>query len=130
MAESTAVLVEGPRPPLGLLVFDNGASVALDDNYLLGREPEADARVRTGGLRPLVLFDTGGVISRRHAEIRLEEWDVLLIDCGSANGTFVAERDAGQWSALVPGQPIRLLPSMSVRIGERSFVFEPLHGPP
>jgi len=130
MAESTGVFVEGPRPPLGLLVFDNGASFSLDEDYLLGREPDVDERVRTGQLRPLVLFDTRGVISRRHAEIRLEDWDVLLLDCGSANGTLVAERDAALWSALVPGQPVRLLPSMQVRIGERSFVFESLHGAP
>lgn len=130
MAESTGVLVEGQRPPLGLLVFDNGASFSLDENYLLGREPDVDERVRTGHLRPLVLFDTSGVISRRHAEIRLENWDVLLVDCGSANGTLVAERDATAWSALVPGQPIRMLPGMQVRIGERNFVFESLHGAP
>ncbi len=128
MAERTCVLVEGLRPPLGLLVFDNGASFSLDASYLLGREPDVDERVRTGHLRPLVLFDTGGVISRRHAEIRLEHWDVLLLDCGSANGTLVAEREATQWSALVPGQPVRMLPGMQVRIGERSFVYEPLHG--
>ncbi len=128
MAESTGVLVEGPRPPLGLLVFDNGTSFSLDQSYLLGREPEIDERVRTGELRPLVLFDTGGVISRRHAEIRLEGWDVLLVDCGSANGTLVAERDTTNWSALLPGQPIWLLPGMQVRIGERSFVFQPLQG--
>jgi len=130
MAESTSVLVEGVRPPLGLLVFDNGASFSVDDNYLLGREPDVDERVRAGQLRPLVLFDSSGVISRRHAEIRLDDWDVLLIDCGSANGTLVAERDATEWSALVPAQPIRMLPSMQVRIGERSFVFESLHGAP
>ncbi|MGI8723727.1 MAG: FHA domain-containing protein [Geodermatophilaceae bacterium] len=130
MAESTGVYVEGPRPPLGLLVFDNGASFVLDESYLLGREPDIDQRVRSGRLRPLVLFDTSGVISRRHAEIRLEEWDVLLIDCGSANGTLVAERGSTHWSALLPGQPVRMLPGMQVRIGERSFVFEPLHGAP
>ncbi len=128
MAESTSVLVEGPRPPLGLLVLDNGASFSVDDDYLLGREPEVDERVRAGRLRPLVLFDSTGAISRRHAEIRLDEWDVLLLDCGSANGTLVAERDAGVWATLIPGQPVKLLPSMQVRIGDRSFVFESLQG--
>lgn len=130
MAESTGVYVEGRRPPLGLLVFDNGASFSLDANYLLGREPDIDERVRAGQLRPLVLFDTSGVISRRHAEIRLENWDAFVLDCGSANGTLVAGRDATHWVALVPGQPIRLTPSMAVRIGERSFVFESSLGAP
>lgn len=124
MAESTGVFAEGPRPSLGLLIFDNGASFALDEDYLLGREPEVDERVRSGRLRPLVLFDTTGVVSRRHAEIRLKDWDVLLLDSGSANGTLIADRGMQLWSALVPGQPIRMTPGMQVRIGERTFVFE------
>lgn len=124
MAESTGVFVTGPRPSLGLLVFDNGASFSLDADYLLGREPDIDERVRTGQLRPLVVFDTTGVVSRRHAEIRLVDWDVLIVDCGSSNGTLVAERDAADWSALVPGQAIPMPPGMTVRVGERSFVFE------
>lgn len=130
MAESTGVYIAGERPPLGLLIFDNGASFTVDHDYLLGREPDVDDRVRLGELRPLVIFDTTGVISRRHAEIRLHDWDVVLVDCGSSNGTLVAARGATEWSALVPGQAVRMLPGMQVRIGERTFTFESPHGAP
>jgi hypothetical protein len=128
MAERTGVFVEGVRPPLGLLVFDNGATVSIDADYLLGREPETDERVRTGTLRPLLIIDESGGVSRHHAEIRLDGWDVLLLDIGSANGTLVAPAGASAWSSLVPGQPVRLTPGMAVRMGSRQFAFESPHG--
>jgi FHA domain-containing protein len=128
MAQQTGVLLEGVRPPLGLLVFDNGATVSLDADYLLGREPETDERVRSGQFRPLLVVDQTGGVSRRHAEIRLEGWDVVLVDIGSANGTLVAPRGAPAWASLVPGQPVQLMPGMAVRMGSRQFAFESPHG--
>jgi hypothetical protein len=125
--QQTAVLVDGVRPPLGLLVFDDGATVSLDMDYLLGREPETDERVAAGRLRPLLVVDHTGGVSRHHAEIRLEGWDVLLVDTGSANGTLVAPRGAPGWSSLVPHQPVRLTPGMAVRMGGRQFAFESPH---
>ncbi|MGY1813635.1 FHA domain-containing protein [Blastococcus sp. SYSU D00820] len=126
--QQTAVFVEGVRPPLGLLVFDNGATVSLDADYLLGREPETDERVRAGELRPLLVVDQTGGVSRHHAEVRLEGWDVVLVDTGSANGTLVAPRGAPSWTSLVPGQPVQLTPGMTVRMGGRQFAFESPHG--
>jgi hypothetical protein len=128
MAERTGVFIEGVRPPLGLLVFDNGATVSLDMDYLLGREPETDERVQSGQLRPLLVVDQTGGVSRHHAEIRLEGWDVVLVDTGSANGTLVAPPGAPAWSSLVPHQPVRLVPGMAVRMGSRQFAFESPHG--
>lgn len=128
MAQQTGVFIEGVRPPLGLLLFDNGATVSLDMDYLLGREPETDDRVRSGELRPLLVVDQTGGVSRHHAEVRLEGWDVVLVDIGSANGTLVAPQGAPAWSSLVPHQPVRLLPGMSVRMGSRQFAFESPHG--
>ena len=128
MAERTGVFIEGVRPPLGLLVFDNGATVSLDMDYLLGREPETDDRVVSGSLRPLLVVDQTGGVSRHHAEIRLEGWDVVLVDIGSANGTLVAPPGAPAWQSLVPNQPVRLVPGMAVRMGSRQFAFESPHG--
>ncbi|SEO58251.1 FHA domain-containing protein [Trujillonella endophytica] len=126
--QQTAVFVEGVRPPLGLLVFDNGATVSLDADYLLGREPETDDRVRTGNHRPLLVVDQTGGVSRHHAEIRLEGWDVVLTDIGSANGTLFARRGELAWTSLIPGQPVQLTPGMTVRMGGRQFAFESPHG--
>lgn len=124
MSESTGALVVDERPPLGVLVFDDGATHTVDAGYLLGREPEGDARVRSGVLRPIVLDDRSGAMSRVHAEIRLENWDALLTDSGSSNGTFVAAPGAHAWTTLTPGTSFRLVPGTRVQLGQRSFLFE------
>lgn len=127
MSESQGVLEVGVRPALGVLVFDDGATHALDTGYLLGREPGADPRVRSGALRPITLDDPSGAMSRVHAEIRLENWDVLLADSGSSNGTYAAGPGASAWTG-VAGRPVRLLPGARVRMGQRTFTFRTASG--
>jgi hypothetical protein len=130
MAERTGILTIGRRPPLGLLVFDDGVTFTVDAGYLLGRDPESDDRVRDGALRPLMLVDRRGAVSRRHAEITLDGWTVLLADAGSANGTFVSPRGSDVWSALVPMRPVPLEAGTRIRMGGRMMVFESPHGGP
>lgn len=124
MNERTGVLTTGTRPPLGLLVFDDGAVYTVDGEYLLGREPEADKRVRAGELRPITIDDSSGTISRAHVEIRIDGWDVVVSDAGSANGTFVIEPGQSSWTALPPDTRHRLVPGTRVGLGQRSVVFE------
>ena len=124
MNERTGVLVVGARPPLGMIVFDDGATYTVDAEYLVGRMPEADPRVRSGALKSIVIEDRTGAVSRVHAEIRVNGWDVLLSDSGSRNGTFVAGASETGWTPLAPGRGRRLVPGTRVRIGGRSFVFE------
>jgi hypothetical protein len=124
MDERPGGLVSGSRPPLGLLAFDDGATYTVDAEYLLGRMPESDERVRTGTLRPIVVEDRTGQVSRVHAEVRVDNWDVLLVDSGSRNGTLVAPPGQNQWARLAPRQSHRLVPGTRIRIGGRTLVFE------
>ena len=69
---------------------------------ILGRGTDCDLR----------LVDQG--VSRHHAEIRVEDGDVVLVDLGSTNGTFVE------------GQPIRrisLTDGTRVTLGRTTLVF-------
>jgi pSer/pThr/pTyr-binding forkhead associated (FHA) protein len=127
MDQRTGILVDGRRPPLGLLVLDIGSTFVLDDNYLLGRNPEVDQAVIRSELRPIRLDDDSGTLSRVHAEIRLQGWDVLLIDRGSANGTYIAGPGQSGWHRLAPSQPVVLSPGTHVRTGRRMFTFESAH---
>jgi hypothetical protein len=124
MNERTGVLVIGSRPPLGLLVFDDGATYTVDAEYLVGRMPESDERVRSGELRSIVVEDRSGAVSRVHAEVRVDGWDVVLVDSGSRNGTYIAGPGEPAWSTLPAGQSRRLVPGTRVRLGARTFVFE------
>lgn len=120
----------GPIPssavsaPLGRLVFDDGTTFPVDVEYVVGRLPGSDERVRAGTLRPIVVEDRTGAVSRVHAEVRVVGRDVVLVDSGSRNGTFVAAPGDPVWTPVPPGRSLRLLPGARVRVGERTFVFE------
>ena len=122
MAHVTPALVDRPRPTLGFIVFDDGTTFALDRSYALGRElPEIDDPDTT----PLVIDDPEHSVSRRHAELRLDGWDVIVRDIGSSNGTRVWDPPSSSWQRLQTGEPLVLGEGTYVAVGRRVFVYEP-----
>ncbi|MEU2255206.1 FHA domain-containing protein [Nocardia xishanensis] len=126
MDQLTCVLTDGVRPPLGLLLLDDGTSYVLDSDCVLGREPDHSEAARRGA-RPIRLDDASGGMSRTHVEIRLKDWDVTVVDSGSANGTHI--RQPGQdWTRAIPGHPVILQPGAQVLLGGRTATFDSQHG--
>jgi hypothetical protein len=119
-----------PRPPLGVLVTDDGSVFTVNGDYVIGRDPARAAAVLTGQARPLVLQDEEHSTSRVHARLTLSGWKVMVSDGGSANGTFVSRSGpAGPWTP-VPAEPgARLYPGDRVRIGKRQLLFDCYHEP-
>lgn len=122
MVHVTHHLVRGQRPTLGFLVFDDGATFALDRSYLIGREPSA----AESDLAPLTADDTEHTVSRSHAELLLDGWDLTVADLGSTNGTFVWDNDRREWERVLPNQPRVVAPGSSVAVGRKTFVYEPV----
>jgi hypothetical protein len=79
MHQTSFVLTEDERPPLGVLVFGEGTYHTLTRTLVVGREPSDDDDVRQGLADGVVLADPGNSISRVHAEIRAADWDVHLV---------------------------------------------------
>lgn len=119
--------VQGARPPLGVLVLDDGLTYVLDDDYVMGREPDYDPDVREGRARPLAIEDPDGGISRAHAEVRLRGWEVVMCDKGSVNGTYIAPPGESVWTPLIPFHPVSIRPGTRVQVGRRTFVFDSRH---
>jgi hypothetical protein len=121
MLHLTLNLVSGPRPTLGFIVFDDGSTFGLDRSYVIGREP-----VPTDGspAELLVLSENNETLSRTHAELRLVDWSVQLLDMGSTNGTYIWDHSFERWNQLSPGQPVDLKSGDTVALGRRTFVFE------
>jgi hypothetical protein len=70
--------VQEGEGPVGSLVLADGNRIAVgEDPVTIGRLPECD----------VVLGDTK--VSRRHAEVRRDGADVMVVDLGSTNGTKV-----------------------------------------
>lgn len=76
------------RPRLGRVVVSTGQVIELDRPVLLGRKPKVEGAMQ-GEVPQLVAIGDAQGLSRSHAMIRLEQWQVLIEDLGSANGTVV-----------------------------------------
>jgi pSer/pThr/pTyr-binding forkhead associated (FHA) protein len=87
-----------------------------------------DEDVRTGRLRGIVLTDRDKSVSRAHARIELRQWDVVLIDNGSSNGTYVASEDERRWTPIPPGKPHPLASGSRIRLGSRTCSFNSYRG--
>ncbi len=123
MVQQTPVLVDGLRPPLGVIVLDDGAVFQLDSDYLIGRDPDTDERVRSEEVRGIPVQDQSNQISRVHARIELRAWDAVLIDNESTNGTYVNPPKTADWIRLASGGEHVLTQGTRVRIGHRTLAF-------
>jgi len=119
-----AIPTSAPPPPLGALVLDDGSVFDLDEEYVIGREPGSDESVSSGRRGALVVDDDYKSVSRAHARIELHDWDVVLIDNDSANGTFVAAEGESTWRHVPPGQPHVLQAGTRILVGRRTMIYD------
>ena len=87
---------------LGLRVVSSGDIISLlgRDNFTLGRSIEGQAVIPDVDLAKFDAYDQG--ISRMHAELRVEQDGVFVIDLDSANGTIVnGKRIKGQVNSQI-----------------------------
>ena len=116
--------VEGLRPPLGKLTWDNGEVNELMGAALVGRDVGLDGAVVSGELAALVPSGQNDSMSRVHAELRPSGWDVIVIDRGSTNGTFIWDEASKAWQRLLPDEPHVVRPGAVLAFGERTATFE------
>lgn len=92
--EIVASFFEGDVRPS--LVLPDGTTLALGRSpIVIGRLPECD----------VVLGDTN--VSRRHAQVALDDGEVVVTDLGSTNGTFVNGRKVTR-AAVQPGDELAI----------------------
>jgi hypothetical protein len=116
----------GPRPPLGALVLDDGSALELSADCVVGREPALDPSVAAGEAQPLGIVDAA--VSRVHARIHLDGWQVFLIDLGSVNGTRIRPPGKRSEQALEPNVPVPLQSGTRVLVGTQGFQYEAHRG--
>jgi hypothetical protein len=116
----------GPRPPLGALVLDDGSALELSTDCVVGREPAQDPSVAAGDAQPLGIVDAA--VSRVHARIHLDGWQVLLTDLGSVNGTRIRLPGKRSEQPLEPNVPVPLQSGTRVLVGTQGFQYEAHRG--
>ena len=124
----TTVLINGPRPPLGVLVVDDGTTYSLNQDLVIGREPSSHADVIAGTASPMVLTDDTLSLSRKHARIVLDDWSVGVEDLHSSNGTYLSRAgQAESWTKVEPTGVLSLEPGDRLRVGGRIIQVELHH---
>jgi len=123
MREVTKNTRRQPRPPLGVLLVDDGRGYLLDRDYVIGREPLLDDDVAAGRAAPLPITDAESSVSRLHLRVSLVGWRVEVRDLGSANGSVLYR--AGGPRTLDPVDAAVLDPGARVGVGQRSVQFLP-----
>lgn len=114
----------GPRPPLGRLLCNDGASVVVDRDYIIGRKPEEAPEVVAGVCAALAVPQNEMGVSRVHCEIRISLWSVLLTDRNSANGTFIRPVGVSDWIRLEPGHTVQVVPGSGISVGPYELRYE------
>ncbi|GAA3285375.1 FHA domain-containing protein [Dactylosporangium vinaceum] len=105
------------RPVLGRLLLPDGDAIALDRGVILGRAPGVPDPADPDRPHHVKLRSPDGDISRKHVEIRLDGWRVLVVDLHSSNGTYVA-RPGERPHRITPGEPVELMPGGGVYLNE------------
>jgi FHA domain len=117
MAQLTKERRKGERPPLGVLILNDGSVFELDTDYVIGREPSLHTSVANGSARPLRLADVEGVVSRVHVHVKLDGWQVYVSDLNSSNGTQILLPGETDATPLVPGVRTPIVAGTEVRLG-------------
>lgn len=111
-----------------LLLFDDGVAVELPGDVLIGRRPDPGVRDDPSRLHTLTMTDDSQAVSRNHVELRRRDDEVSIVDCGSANGTFV-EATPGELTRLDAEAPHMLRDGERVVFGKRWFEYRAPRAP-
>lgn len=111
----------GPRPPLGVLLVDDGRSHLVQWDLIVGRQPETDERVVQGSAAP-VAFPAEATMSRAHIHLELRQWDALVTDL-STHGTGIRSSGEAELRRLSPGEPVILADGDVLVLESRSVTF-------
>jgi FHA domain len=121
VSEPTASPTAEPR---GVLIVGGGTEYPLDQDLVIGRDPWDDEEVRAGKATAVVLDDPERSVSRVHAILRAVGEQVVLVDCGSTNGTSIAKAGASGWTSVTSHGSVVLESGTRVLLGQRTALFE------
>jgi hypothetical protein len=114
---------------IGKLTWDNGEVHELPGPVLIGRDVASDEAVLSGELSPIVPSGQNDSMSRVHAELRLRGGEVVVVDRGSTNGTFIWDEPAKAWQRLNASEPHVVRSGAVLAFGERTATFDSLTHP-
>ena len=115
------VATQGPQfvayPILALLRASDGTSAELDRPVLIGRAPSAD-RSSSRAPRLMTVPSPNHDISRTHLEVAPDDWQIVVTDLNSTNGTILVRPGGGDPQQLAPGEPVPVPVGSVMELGD------------
>ena len=112
---------QGPQlvgpPVLAVLRASNGSSAEVDRPVLIGRAPSGD-RSRSRTPRLMTVPSPNHDISRTHLEVVPDEWQIVVTDLNSTNGTILVPPGGGDGQQLAPGEPVPVPVGTVMELGD------------
>lgn len=113
---------EVPQPVLGVIHLSGGREELLDADLVIGRNPAYLPLDRYQ--RAIAHAEHDRTVSRRHMELRLNQWKVMAVNLKKTSRTTLESRD-GRRIRLLPGIPQQLRSGDTVYYGDAWLRFEP-----
>lgn len=115
LASQAPQFVSGPV--LAVLRASDGSTAEVDRPVLIGRAPSGDR----WGIRPPRLMTVSSPnhdISRTHVEVAPADWQIVVTDLNSTNGTVLVRPGAVDRQQLTPGEPVPVQLGSVVELGD------------
>lgn len=94
------------RPVLATLRPSSGSAIEVDRNVLIGRAPSASRVARDQLPHLLTVPSPSHDISRTHVQVHPDEWNIVVTDLHSTNGTTLVHPGGDERERLTPGEPV------------------------
>jgi FHA domain len=115
------VATQGPQfvayPILAMLRASDGTSAELDRPVLIGRAPSPD-RSSSRAHRLMTVPSPNHDISRTHLEVAPDDWQIVVTDLNSTNGTILVRPGGGDPQQLAPGEPVPVPVGSVMELGD------------
>ena len=106
-----------PGPVIAVLRASDGSTAELDRPVLIGRAPSAD-RSDSRVPRLMTVPSPNHDISRTHLEVAGEDWQIVVTDLNSTNGTVLIRPGAVDGQQLAPGEPVTVQLGSVMELGD------------
>lgn len=104
---------------LAVAVFDDGTTIPVIGELIIGRAPETHHEMLLGSATPVTIDDPEASLSRSHVLLRTTGWEIEVVDLGSRNGTRALTSSG--WRKLIPGIGYRAGDQQLLLLGSRMF---------
>jgi hypothetical protein len=115
------VATQGPQfiahPVLAVLRASDGSSAELDRPVRIGRAPSVD-RSSSPEPRLMTVPSPNYDISRTHLEVTPDDWQIVVTDLNSTNGTILVRPGGRDRQQLGPGEPIPVPVGSVIELGD------------